>query len=228
VNDLLGQIARAVVDQMPKRTAELAARALKTGIAPRQILLDGLAAGMRRVGELFATKEYFVPDVLLAARALESGFAVIRPQLEAGALPNPGRIAIGVVQGDIHDIGKNIVKVLLQAEGYELVDLGRDVSTDRFVQAVEEHAPDILGLSSLMSTTMPTMEDVIKALDRSGLRSRVKVLVGGAPLTPEFACNIGADAYAPDAPAAIAIVRTLLARGCNPSRPDSPSCPPEN
>jgi len=208
----LDRIVRAVVDLMPKRTAELTRAALDAGVEPKTILLDGLAAGMRKVGALFAAKEFFVPDVLLASRAMEAGFTLLRPRLEANPVPSRGKVVIGVVQGDVHDIGKNIVKVLLQAEGYELIDLGRDVPTESFVRAVAEQNPDILGLSSLMTTTMPVMADVIQALDREKLRSAVKVLVGGAPLTAEFARNIGADAYAHDAPAAVNTVQALLSR----------------
>jgi 5-methyltetrahydrofolate--homocysteine methyltransferase len=221
---LLAQISQAIIDLMPKKTAELTQAALDAGLAPKAILLEGLAAGMKRVGELFAAKEFFVPEVLLASRAMDSGFALVKPLVKSGAVPRRGKVVIGVVQGDIHDIGKNIVKVLLEADGFELVDLGKDVPVERFVRAVAEQKGDMtgsasdpdrvprlfVGLSSLMTTTMPVMGDVITALDKSGLREHVRVIVGGAPLTADYARSIGADGYAADAPAAVQEFRNLL------------------
>ncbi|MEO0108190.1 MAG: corrinoid protein [candidate division WOR-3 bacterium] len=220
--NLLARIAGAVVDLAPRRTAELTGAALAQGIEPRRVLLEGLAAGMRRVGELFAAKEFFVPEVLSASHAMEAGFALVRPMLESSPLPSQGRIALGVVTGDIHDIGKNIVKVLLQAEGFEVLDLGRDVPRSEFTRCIAEHRPDILGLSALMTTTMTVMAEIIQDLQTAGLRSAVKVLVGGAPLTPDFAQLIGADGYAPDAPTAIREVRRLLFQGIQPRRRQAP------
>jgi 5-methyltetrahydrofolate--homocysteine methyltransferase len=211
-DDLLPQIAQAIVNLMPKKAAQLTQAALDQGLPPRTILLEGLAAGMKRVGELFACKEFYVPEVLLASRAMEAGFALVRPRLEAGALRAQGRIILGVVHGDIHDIGKNIVKTLLGAEGFETIDLGKDVPVADFVRAVKEQKPDVLGLSSLMTTTMPVMEDVIHELQRQDLRAALKVIVGGAPLTAGYARQIGADAYAPDAPSAVREVKRLLRR----------------
>ena len=239
---LLAQISQAIIDLMPKKTAELTQAALDAGLAPKAILLEGLAAGMKRVGELFAAKEFFVPEVLLASRAMDSGFALVKPLVKSGAVPRRGKVVIGVVQGDIHDIGKNIVKVLLEADGFELVDLGKDVPVERFVRAVAEQKGDMtgtvrhscapplvqadvgrsaasdpdrvprlfVGLSSLMTTTMPVMGDVITALDKSGLREHVRVIVGGAPLTADYARSSGADGYAADAPAAVQEFRNLL------------------
>lgn len=216
-SELLARIAQAVVDLQPKRTAELVQQALAQGLPPQTILLNGLAAGMNRVGELFAAKEFFVPEVLLASKAMESGFALVGPQLKRDAAPSPGKVVLGVVAGDIHDIGKNIVKVLLEAAGFEIIDLGRDVPVDQFVRAVAEQSPDVLGLSSLMTTTMPVMATVIEELGRQGLRARVKVIVGGAPVTQDYAQTIGADAYAPDAPSAVRKVRELTAHGRRPT-----------
>jgi 5-methyltetrahydrofolate--homocysteine methyltransferase len=206
------QIAGSIVDLMPRRTELLTRAALDAGLEPRAILLDGLAAGMKRVGELFARKEFFVPEVLSASRAMDAGFAVLRPKLDAGGARGLGRIVLGVIEGDIHDIGKNIVKVLLEAEGFEVIDLGRDVSVAEFVRAVREQKPDALGMSALMTTTMPGMALVIQELTHAGLRDGVKVLVGGAPLSADYARSIGADGYAPDAAAAVNLMRGLVPR----------------
>ena len=208
--ELLAQIAQAIVDLQPKKAAQLVQQALDAGVAPREILLTGLAAGMNRVGELFARKEFFVPEVLLASRAMEAGFVLIRPLLKRSDVASKGKVVLGVVQGDIHDIGKNIVKVLLEAAGFELIDLGRDVATQEFVRAVADQKPDVLGLSSLMTTTMPEMENIIRELEQQGLRQNVKVVVGGAPLTSDYARSIGADGYAPDAPSAVREVQRLI------------------
>lgn len=208
---LLNDIAQAVVDLLPEKTVELTRQAQAAGIAPQKILLEGLAAGMKRVGELFAAQEFFVPEVLMAARAMEAGMAMV--QLPAGESTAAGRVVLSVVEGDIHDLGKNIVKVLLKAEGFQVTDLGKDVPIETIVQAVAEQQPDILGLSALMTTTMTVMPVVINRLAEAGLRSRVKVVVGGAPLTAEYARSIGADGYAADAIAAVQLAKQLLGHG---------------
>jgi len=203
-------IAQAIVDLQPRKTAQLVQDALRAGRAPPDILLQGLARGMNRVGELFAAKEFFVPEVLMASRAMDAGFDLLRPLLKAGDRGNQGRVVLGVVQGDIHDIGKNIVKVLLEAAGFEVIDLGRDVPVASFVHSVREQRPQVLGLSSLMTTTMPLMAVIINELQKQGLRDKVRVIVGGAPVNSDYARSIGADAYAPDAPAAVREIRRLL------------------
>jgi 5-methyltetrahydrofolate--homocysteine methyltransferase len=148
----------------------------------------------------------------MAARAMSAGMAVVRPRLTAGAVTSRGKVVLGVVQGDIHDLGKNIVKVLLEADGYEVIDIGKDVPTESIVRAVAEHKPDVLGLSSLMTTTMTLMPVIMKALDDAGLRPPLKVIVGGAPLTADYAQSIGADSYAADAPGAVTAIRRLINR----------------
>jgi 5-methyltetrahydrofolate--homocysteine methyltransferase len=203
-------IAQAVVDLQPRKTAQLVQDALADGIPPAEILLNGLARGMNRVGELFAEKEFFVPEVLMASRTMEAGFELLRPLLATGDAGRLGRVVLGVVQGDIHDIGKNIVKVLLEAAGFEVIDLGRDVPVQEFVRSVRERQPQVVGLSSLMTTTMPLMAVVIEELKKQGLREKVRVVVGGAPVTADYARSIGADGYAPDAPTAVREIRNLL------------------
>lgn len=206
--DLFSLLVEAVVALKPEQVQRLCTEALRQGLQPEEVLEKGLARGMRVVGEKFAAREYFVPEVLLASKAMYAGFDIIKEKM-APKTKNPGRVALGVVQGDIHDIGKNIVKVMVQAAGFEVVDLGRNVPIERFVAAAEEGVP-IIGMSSLMTTTMPNMARVIEALKKKGLRERVKVLVGGAPVTRLFAERIGADGYAPDAHSAVIEVERLL------------------
>ncbi len=206
--ELLTRLARAVVDLQPALVIDLCQQALKEGVAPDVALNQGLAKGMRQVGEKFAAREYFVPEVLLAAKAMYAGFDILKEHLPQKQ-GYRGRVALGVVQGDIHDIGKNIVKVMVQAAGFEVIDLGRNVPVERFVAAVR-NGVDVLGMSSLMTTTMPNMAKVVIALERAGLRNRVKVLVGGAPVTKVFAERIGADGYADDAYGAVKEVERVL------------------
>jgi corrinoid protein of di/trimethylamine methyltransferase len=209
--DLLTQLADAVVAMKSELVVRLARQAIEQGIPAEQAINQGLAAGMRRMGEKFAARECFVPEVLLASRAMYAGFEILQRELTDNdrELVSRGRVVLGVVQGDIHDIGKNIVKVMAQAAGFEIADLGRNVSLPDFVRAVEQHRPQVLGLSSLMTTTMPRMGTVIELLDKAGLRKQVKVIVGGAPTTAEFARRIGADGWARDAHTAVAEISRL-------------------
>jgi len=211
---LLDRLAEAVTTMKPELVAELARKVLEQGLSPQDAMTQGLAAGMRRMGEKFAAKECFVPEVLLASKAMYAGFEILKAKVGRGesGMGGRGKVALGVVQGDIHDIGKNIVKVMVQAAGFEVVDLGRNVPLPEFVKAAENGVA-VLGISSLMTTTMPRMGKVVEALDKAGLRPGVKVLVGGAPVTAQFARNIGADGFAPDAHAAVIEIERLTARG---------------
>jgi len=202
--ELFVQLAEAVTAMKPERVAELARQVLARGLSAQDAITQGLAAGMRRMGEKFAAKECFVPEVLLASKAMYAGFEILKARVESGesAVASRGKVALGVVQGDIHDIGKNIVKVMVQAAGFEVVDLGRNVPLPEFVKAAE-NGVSVLAVSTLMTTTMPRMGKVVEAMDKAGLRPGVKVLVGGAPVTPQFARNIGADGFAPDAHSAV-------------------------
>lgn len=170
-------------------------------------ILDGLLQGMSVIGEKFKNNEVFIPEVLVAARAMNEGLNVIKPLLEDDGVEPVGKVIIGTVKGDLHDIGKNIVKMMLVGAGFEVVDLGVDVTEEKFLDAVKEHKPDVLAMSALLTTTMPNMEKVIKALDEKGLRDQVKVMIGGAPLTEEFANKIGADAYTNDAVSAAKVAK---------------------
>ncbi len=185
-------------------------QALSEKIDPKAILDQGLIPGMTEVGSLFTRKEYFVPEVLLAAEAFYAGFDIIKPMLESSGVKKKGKIIIAVVEGDIHDIGKNIVKVMLEASGYEVVDLGRDVPSSQIINSVKTHSPQILALSSLMTTTMSRMGEIIKTLGQEGMRKQVKVIVGGAPVNQEFAARINADGYGSDAAQAVRIVEKII------------------
>ena len=188
-------------------------RALATGLAPGEVLERGLLAGMAVVGEEFGRREIFLPDVLLAARAMSAGMAVLEPLLLPGEATSAGRVVLGTVKGDIHDIGKNLVGILLRGAGFDVVDLGTDVPPARFVDAAVETGASLIGLSALLTTTMAAMRDVIGLVRERGLAGRVRVIVGGAPVTEDFAREIGADGFGFDARSAVERVRALVAAG---------------
>ncbi len=177
---------------------ELTRSAMEKNIPPGTIIAEGLTAGMQVVGEKFATKEYFIPDMLASAEAVGDAMDILKPILEAANIETKGKFAIATVKGDIHDIGKNIVSILLRGAGYEVNDLGIDVPTDRIIEIIREYKPDFLGLSALLTTTMLAMGEVVEALKESGLRDKVKVLIGGAAVSDEYAREIGVDAYCTD------------------------------
>ena len=185
-------------------------QALDAGIPPSRILKDGLVVGMNVVGEQFRNDEIFLPDVLISAKAMQAAMKVLRPKLMEAGVKLAGRIVMGTVRGDIHDIGKNLVAMLLEGAGYQVIDLGIDVPPEKFVEAVKSSKADVVGLSALLTITMPLMKEVVESLQESGLRNAVKVLVGGAPVTEQFAKEIGADGYAPDAHTAVERVRELI------------------
>lgn len=189
-----------------KAVKKLVQSALDEGIDPRVILEDGLLAGMSVVGEKFKNNEVFVPEVLVSARAMNRGAALLKDFLSEDDLTAKGKVCLGTVQGDLHDIGKNLVKLMLESKGLEVIDLGTDVSPEEFVQTAIDQDCQAICLSALLTTTMPVMEDVLVELERSGARDRIKVIVGGAPVTQQFADQIGADAYAADASTAADIV----------------------
>lgn len=213
----LENIYQAVLDGNAAATQTGVKAAIAEGISPDVILKDGLISAMGEVGRLFEENEYFVPEMLVSARAMQSGLGLLKPLLaEAGAAP-AGKVVVGTVKGDLHDIGKNLVAMMLEGAGFEVVDLGTDVTPDKFVKAVTEHKPKtgegplVIGMSALLTTTMPSMTGTIKALQEAGLREQVKVMIGGAPVTDGFAKQIGADGYSPDASSAVRLARSLLA-----------------
>lgn len=206
----LAPLSQSVEKGNREETVQLVTKALSTGVSPQDIITHGLQSGMGTVGEKFSSGEYFLPDMLMAARAMTAALDILKPLLEESGMPTIGRVIIGTVAGDIHDIGKNVVATFLKGGGFEVFDLGQNISTQKFLNEVREKKPDILGLSALLSTTMLIMGEVIKALDEAGLRSSIKVIVGGAPVTQDFANLIGADAYAQDGGKAALVCKQLL------------------
>lgn len=187
-------------------------QAMSEGMFAEQILNEGLIAAMQEVGKLFEAGEYYVPEMLVAARAMKGGLELLRPALAAANVKAIGKIVVGTVQGDLHDIGKNLVAMMMEGAGFEVVDLGVDVSPEKFVEAVMSQKPDLVGLSALLTTTMPQMKATLDALKAKGVRKEVKVIVGGAPVTAKYASDIGADAFAADASSAASIGKSLLAK----------------
>lgn len=182
-----------------KMVKELVQQAINEGIPAQEILEKGLLAGMNVVGEKFKNNEVFVPEVLIAARAMNTGSAMLKPLLVQEGVEPAGRVCVGTVKGDLHDIGKNLVKMMMESKGLEVIDLGTDVSPEMFVQTAIEKDCRVIGCSALLTTTMGVMADVVKAVDAAGLRGKVKVMIGGAPVTQSFCDQIGADAYTADA-----------------------------
>ena len=209
--DVLHEIASKLYAGEADEVNQLVRQALDQGMAPGQVLSGGLIAGMDQVGRDFKAGELFVPEVLIAARAMHAGMSVLRPLLAQSGAPTAGKYVIGTVKGDLHDIGKNLVKMMVEGAGFEVIDLGTDVPPVKFVAAVREHQPKLVGMSALLTTTMVNMKATVEALQEAGVRGSVKVMVGGAPLTEAFARQIGADAYAPDAATAVDVARSLAA-----------------
>jgi 5-methyltetrahydrofolate--homocysteine methyltransferase len=208
----LSLLSRAIDGGDREKTVQLTTEALGAGTNPQEIITHGLQAGMAVVGEKFSSGEYFLPDMLMAARAMKAALEVLKPSLEKTGIPTIGKVVIGTVEGDMHDIGKNVVATFLSGNGFEVFDLGLNVPVQNFIDEVKEKKPDILGMSALLTTTMPVMSKVIKALEEMGMRSSVKVIVGGAPVTQDYANYIGADAYAHDGGKAIPECRKLLGK----------------
>jgi 5-methyltetrahydrofolate--homocysteine methyltransferase len=186
--------------------------ALEAGLDPNAILNDGMIAAMREVGVRFEAGEYYVPEMLIAARAMQSGMVLLKPHLQKTEQKSNGRVLMGTVKGDLHDIGKNLVGLMLEGAGYEIIDLGVDVPAEEFVKKAIELKPDVIGMSALLTTTMASMKTTLDALDAAGLRKNIKVIVGGAPVTDTYAQQIEADGFSPDASRAVNLVNELLGR----------------
>ncbi|HOF87873.1 MAG TPA: corrinoid protein [Armatimonadota bacterium] len=189
---------------------ELTREALDEGIGPEAIISNGLIAGMAVVGERFKKNEFYVPEVLIAARAMHACMDLLKPLLEESGVQPVGKVIIGTVKGDLHDIGKNLVAMMLQGNGFEVVDLGVDVAPEKFIDSVKETGATVIALSALLTTTMPGMKQTIDALQAAGVRDNVKVMIGGAPVTQKFSDEIGADGYAPDAASAVDLAKVLV------------------
>lgn len=190
----------------------LVQEALDAGESAERVLREGLIPAMDRVGVRFKNGELYIPEVLLAARAMHAGMAILKPILSKSTETISGKVLIGTVKGDLHDIGKNLVVMMIEGGGFDVIDLGIDVPASRFVEAVKEHRPQVVGMSALLTTTMVEMKKTIQALEEAGQKGRVKIIVGGAPVTEDFAKDIGADGYAPDAAVAVDVVRSWISK----------------
>ena len=207
---LITEIHAAVMEGQSSLVQEKVREAMAAGIPASTILNDGMISAMGEVGRLFEEGECFVPEMLIAARAMQAGLALLKPALKDADIKSAGKVVIGTVKGDLHDIGKNLVAMMLEGAGFEIVDLGTDVSPEKFVNAVRDNKPDLVAMSALLTTTMPAMIATIKALQEAGLRSQVKVMIGGAPITEDYARQIGADGFSPDASRAVTLARSLV------------------
>ena len=199
---ILNEISENLQKGKSKIVKELVQQAIDEGINPEVILNDGLLAGMSVIGEKFKNNEIFVPEVLVSARAMNMGAQLLKPHLTANGVVANGKVCIGTVQGDLHDIGKNLVKMMLESKGLEVIDLGTDVAPETFVKTAIEQDCQIICCSALLTTTMPTMEEVVKAAEAACIRDKVKIMIGGAPVSEEYCQKIGADCYTPDAASA--------------------------
>jgi len=209
--NILNKIQEAVIEGNASEVANLTRQALEEKFTLDDIINEGFIAAMSIVGDNFRKHEIYVPEMLIAARAMKAGLKVLEPLIMAGERKYLGKVLIGTVKGDLHDIGKNIVSMMIQGGGYEVIDLGVDVSADQFITAIKENKPQVLALSALLTTTMPNMTSTIKAIEEAGLRDQVKIIVGGAPVSQLFADEIGADGFAADAGSAVELIKAVLA-----------------
>jgi 5-methyltetrahydrofolate--homocysteine methyltransferase len=207
---ILEQLSEALIKGQAPVVKELTQKAIDSGLSAEVILNDGLVAGMSVIGERFKRNEVYIPEVLIAARAMNAGMTLVKPLLKQAGVKARGVVCCGTVKGDLHDIGKNLVCMMIEGAGYEVVDLGVNCDPEKFVKGVQEHKADAIGMSALLTTTMTNMKATIDAFKEAGMRDKVKILVGGAPLTQNFADEIGADGYAPDAASAVDLLKKLL------------------
>jgi 5-methyltetrahydrofolate--homocysteine methyltransferase len=206
---IYARLSTAVLEGKDERVPKLVQKGLDEGLVPKDILDNGLVVGMNEVGARFKRGDMFVPEVLMSAKSMQAGLGVLRPHLVASGAELIGKIVIGTVKGDLHDIGKNLVGMMCEGAGFEVIDLGFNVDPEKFIEAIKEHQPNIVGMSALLTTTMRAMGHTIKAIEEAGLRDQVKIMVGGAPLDAEFADRIGADGYGSNAPAASDLAKRL-------------------
>ena len=211
---VLAEISEKLLVGDEESVSDLTEKAIADNLPPKQILDDGLIAGMNVVGQQFKRHEIFLPEVLMAAKAMYAGMDKLKPLLLEEGIPSRGKVVLGSVQGDLHDIGKNLVGIMLKGAGFEVIDLGADVASEKFVEAAREHDAAVIGMSALLTTTMPAMQKVIDRAAEEGLATKVKVIVGGAPVSADFAEEIGADAYGYDAANAVERVKALIGGNC--------------
>jgi 5-methyltetrahydrofolate--homocysteine methyltransferase len=209
----LTKISQNLIDGKAPVVKQLVTDAIAEGVTPATILNESLIVGMNEVGRRFKANEFYVPEVLLAARAMHAAMDILKPLLVAGKVKPRGIVVLGTVKGDLHDIGKNLVGMMLEGSGFQVVDAGVDVAPEKFVAAVKDSKPDVIAMSALLTTTMTNMKTTIAALNEAGVRKSVKVMVGGAPLTQRYADEIGADGYAPDAASAAELASALMKKG---------------
>jgi 5-methyltetrahydrofolate--homocysteine methyltransferase len=209
---ILDDLKTDLIDGDMNKVKDGVAKALQEGLTPDEIINNGLIAAMNVIGAQFKSNEIYMPEVLVAARAMHAGMEILKPLLTGDNVQEKGTIIIGTVKGDLHDIGKNLVKMMLEGAGFKVIDLGVDVSTEKFVQATQEIEPQLVGLSALLTTTMPQMRQTVEAL--AACRGQAQIIVGGAPITEKFASEIGADGYAEDAASAVDKARELLGMTC--------------
>jgi 5-methyltetrahydrofolate--homocysteine methyltransferase len=210
MDPLIQSIQENVINGQKAPVESLVRQALEAKLPPDEILNTGLIAAMKEVGARFEAGDFYVPEMLIAARAMQAGLAILKPYLVQGGIQSAGRVVIGTVKGDLHDIGKNLVSMMLEGAGFEIVDLGTDVPPEKFIAAIKENNAGLLGMSALLTTTMSNMKLVLAALKEAGVREQVKVMIGGAPVTESYAKEIGADGYAPDASRAVTLAKSLM------------------
>jgi 5-methyltetrahydrofolate--homocysteine methyltransferase len=210
MDEKLSPIYQGILEGDSTTVKENIQKALDAHVDPGVVLNQGMIAAMAEVGRLFEEGEYYVPEMLISARAMQSGLAILRPYLVQANVQSVGKVVIGTVQGDLHDIGKNLVSMMLEGSGFEVIDLGTDVSAEKFVASAKNNNAQLIAMSALLTTTMPRMKDVVAALKDAGMRDKVKVMVGGAPITQKYAIDIGADGFAQDASRAAAEAKRLV------------------
>lgn len=208
--ELLQEIANYIINGKAPETEKLVQQALDAKVPVKEVLNKGLIAGMDVVGQKFKNNEFYVPEVLIAARAMKAGMKLLKPRFAESGVEPVARLALGTVKGDLHDIGKNLVSMMLEGAGFEIIDLGVDVSPDKFIAAIKEKNVQVIGMSALLTTTMLNMKSTINQLKNDGLRDSVKIIIGGAPVTQNYADEIGADGYAADAATAVTVVKQLI------------------
>ena len=208
---ILEDIQNCVLDGELDEIKDLVQKAVDEGIDPAAIINDGLIGGMNIVAPLFKSGEMFVPEVMESADTMNEGMQGVKPLITDADMPTKGKVIIGTVNGDLHDIGKNLVVLMMESRGYTVIDMGVDVKEEQFVEAIKEHKPDIVGMSSLLTTTMMKIDDTIKMINESGLRDQVKIIIGGAPISQDFADDIGADGYSEDASTAVELCDRMMA-----------------
>ncbi len=206
----LNKLADFIISGNANETEKLTKELLDSGTAAEEVLNGGLISGMEEVGRRFKANEFYVPEVLIAARAMKSGMTLLKPKLAESGVEPVAKIVVGTVKGDLHDIGKNLVAMMLEGSGFEVIDLGVDVSAEKFIQAVKDKGAQAIGMSALLTTTMTNMHEIINELNKQGMKDSVKVIIGGAPVTQNYADEIGANGYAADAASAVELLHDVL------------------